>query len=301
MAKGNESEDRSVSGGRILFVNSFKGGAGKTTLSLMHCISGLFQAEGYHKSNYRNVIYLDLDVMGTGTCYLFDEKRVDREHSFAVTGKPVGIPLVWDRQEKKLQVAYLDPSFKNQAAFGDSYFVNHQSLMLEEIKHKVLGFIRRQFQEQPQTMLVIDCAPGYSELEQRIMEACYSLAMEKDIALEEYYVSTLDTAHIRKCIQCVKDIKTSIGMLSKYRQVSIVLNDVQNYAGYVVKEEGKELDDSLQQILVKMRNELGDCPADIYFWKYSGEIALRTTYSREQKVENQVGDYLFTKENYRKC
>lgn len=295
MAKGNESK------GKIIFVNSFKGGAGKTTLSLMHCISGLFGGEGYQQTVYQNVIYLDLDVMGTGTGYLFDEKRVDREHSFAVTGKPVGISLTWEKQDKKLHVAYLDPSFKNQAVFGDSYFVNHQSLMLEEIKQKVLRFISRQFKEQPATMLVIDCAPGYSELEQRIMEACYQLAMDKDIALKEYYVSTLDTAHIRKCIQCVKDIKNSIGMRASCRQVSIVLNDVQNYMGYAVNEEDKDSEEALQQILNKMKKELGGCPADIYFWKYSEEIALRSTYSREQKVENQVGDYLFTRDNYRKC
>ena len=40
---------------KAIFVNSFKGGAGKTTLALTHCIDQLF-----HKNrSYENVIYID--------------------------------------------------------------------------------------------------------------------------------------------------------------------------------------------------------------------------------------------------
>ena len=42
----------------IIIVNSFKGGAGKTTLALTHCINDLF-----HEQKYENVIYIDLDIL----------------------------------------------------------------------------------------------------------------------------------------------------------------------------------------------------------------------------------------------
>lgn len=39
---------------KVIFVNSFKGGAGKTTLALMYCINHVF----YQKGQYENVIYI---------------------------------------------------------------------------------------------------------------------------------------------------------------------------------------------------------------------------------------------------
>ena len=80
---------------KIIFVNSFKGGAGKTTLSLMHCITGLFSS-----SVYENVIYMDLAILGTATSYLFEDGRLPVEKCFDRTGKPVKIALTVKDKDK---------------------------------------------------------------------------------------------------------------------------------------------------------------------------------------------------------
>lgn len=286
--------------GRIIFVNSFKGGAGKTTFSLMHCISGLFHRAGYQNSHYKNVIYMDLDILGTGTCYLFDEERLTEDKSFGRTGEPMKVPLSIGRQESILYVAYLEPKLKMRAAFGEKHFVSHQTIAVDILEKKVTDFIKKRFQQTPETLLVVDCAPGFSELEQRVLEFCYELAVKNAILVEENYVTTLDAAHIRKCIESMNDIDVSFGCRKKFRSVHVVINDMQNYVRYVKEvEEVSDSEEHIESIAQEIRNRLGNAGVRLHFWRYSQDMALRNVFTREQKVENHAEDYLFTGENYR--
>ena len=58
---------------------------------------------------------MDLDILGTGTCYLFDEERLTEARSFDKTGDSVKVPLGIGRQTEILHMAYLDPKGKIKA------------------------------------------------------------------------------------------------------------------------------------------------------------------------------------------
>jgi len=287
--------------GQIIFVNSFKGGAGKTTLSLTHCISGIFHGAGYEDCHFENVIYMDLDILGTGTCYLFNEEQLTEDKSFERTGAPVRVPLKIDRMEGVLYVAYLNPKLKMRASFGEKRFINHQTIAIDILQKKVTDFIRQQFEQVPETLLVVDCAPGFSELEQRILEFCYELAVKKDILVEENYVTTLDTAHIRKCVESMNDIDVSFVYRTKFRSVHVVINDIQNFVRYVKEvEEAPDYEEKMEEIAKEIQARLANPRTQLHIWRYSPDLALRSVFTREQKVENHPRDYLFTGENYRK-
>lgn len=280
--------------GKIIFVNSYKGGAGKTTLSLMHCINNLFR-----EKIYENVIYLDLDILGTATSYLFDEEKLPREKCFNDTEEAVEIELTLEEETKSLYVAYLDSGFKNKDFSGEEYFLHHKALDEALLKQKVFHFISKNLKQTPSTLLVVDCAPGFSDLEQELLWECYQNAVKWDVEIEEDYVMTLDAAHIRKSLSCLKSSAETFEVRPEGRKIHLVLNDIQNYSKWA-KEEGEQ--DVLQvwhDIAGKIRSELGEIKTSIYCWRYSHNIAIKNTYTREEKVENQVDDYLMTQESYR--
>lgn len=280
---------------KVIFVNSFKGGAGKTTLALMHCIDHIF----HQKGQYENVIYMDLDVLGTGTCYLFGEDCLTENHCFEKTRKPVEIELKLEDETGSIYIAYLDPKLKNKYLFGTENFINHQHLAEEFLKNKILQFMKEQIQKVPGTLLVVDCAPGFSSMEQAIMQECYGLVMQRKIEVEEDYVTTLDSSHMQKCIQCLNEIAAGIPIDRKFRNVNIVINDLQNYSGYVDVTEPGTLEEKWKDIVSKICKNIHDGPLTIRRWKYSQEFAQQSIYGSESAVENHPGWYIFTDENYK--
>lgn len=280
--------------GKIIFVNSYKGGAGKTTLSLTYCISELFQ-----ETSYENVIYLDLDMLGTATSYLFHEEKLPKEKCFNYTEKPVEVELELEDRKKSLYVAYLNPGFKNKDFSGEEYFLHHKALDEEILKQKVSGFIHKSLAQTPSTLLVLDCAPGFSDLEQELLQQCYENAEKWQIEIEEYFVMTLDAANIRKSISCLKSSKNTFRVHPKVRNINLVLNDIQNYTQYVRDTDGVAAQEVWKNISERIKKDLGEMKASVYYWKYSQNIALRNTYTREENVENQVDDYIKTKDSYR--
>lgn len=280
---------------KVIFVNSFKGGAGKTTLALMHCIDHIF----HQKGSYENMIYMDLDVLGTGTCYLFGEGRLTEERCFERTRKPVEIELELGDETGSIYIAYLNPKSKNRYLFGTENFINHQRLAEEFLKNKILEFMKAQIQEVPKTLLVLDCAPGFSSMEQALMQECYYLMMQGKIEVEEDYVTTLDSAHMQKCIQCLNEIAVGIPIDRKGRNVNIVINDLQNYSGYVDETEPGTLGEKWKDIVSKICRNIHDGPLTIRRWKYSQEFAQQSIYGSESAVENHPEWYIFTDENYK--
>ncbi len=283
-------------GGKIIFVNSYKGGAGKTTLSLMHCITNLFR----EKEKYDNVIYIDLDILGTATSYLFDEEKLPKELCFNNTGKTVEIELSLEEENGILHVAYLDPAFKNRNFSGDEYFIHHKELDEELLKFKVTEFIGSTLIQASSNLLVIDCAPGFSELEQELLLECYQNRIKWKAEIEEYYVTTLDAAHIRKSISCIKSSAESFEVNPSMRSIHFVINDIQNYSKWMKDEKHEDIMQMWQNIASKIRNEFGMIETSVYCWKYSLNIAVKNTYTSEEKVENQPDDYIMNEGNYMK-
>lgn len=281
-------------GGKIIFVNSFKGGAGKTTLSLMHCITNLFQ----EKNKYENVIYIDLDLLGTATSYLFEEGKLPRELCFNDTGRTVEIELTLEGKTETLHVAYLDPGFKNRSFSGDEYYIHHKELDEELLKFRLSEFINGIFAKPYSCLLVIDCAPGFSQLEQELLMECYHNKIKWNVEVEEKYVTTLDAAHIQKSISCIRSSTEAFEVSPDVRTIHFVLNDIQNYSKWVKEEMKKDVMQIWKDIAARIKKELEQIDFTIYCWRYSQNIAVNNTYTSEEKVENQVDDYRMTEANY---
>lgn len=277
--------------GKIIFVNSFKGGAGKTTLSLMHCISNLFS-----KKDFENIIYFDLDILGTATSYLFDEEKLSKEKCFNNLAKAVEVELTLKDNTKSLYVAYLDPGFKNRDFSGEEYYIHHKALDEELLKMKVSNFIKESLEQVSPTLLVMDCAPGFSKMEQELLLECYQNVENWNVEIEEDYVMTLDAAHIRKSLACLMSSVETFEVKPEKRMIHLVLNDIQNFNKWVKETEQK---DAMQAIADKIKKELSNVKASIYCWRYSQNIAIKNTYTTEEKIENQVDDYMMTEENYK--
>lgn len=278
---------------KIIFVNSFKGGTGKTTLSLSHCIDDLF-----HVHTYDNVIYLDLDVLGTATSYLFDVGKLPEEESFDKTGKTKKIELKSKSTGETglLYVGYLGSEMKKSSNYGEPCFLYHQKVREEIFIKKVTDFIDKRINEDVGSLIVVDCAPGFGEIEQKVLADCYK---KKGVEIEEEYLVTLDSAHVKKCIQGL--IEHGKAAEAAKRNVCMVLNDVQNYCGYLIEQgydDMTEINRIMQAIYDNMPAKSPKLSMAFRFWKYAQEIAVKSIYTKSTCLENDVDDYRFTVENY---
>lgn len=281
---------------KIVFVNSFKGGTGKTTFSFANCIDALFNAKKKKEVEYENVIYLDLDILGTATSYLFDEDQLPNKDSFNKTGEPQKIVLKLNRrQQGTLHVGYISPEMKNNSLYGEPYFLNHRKLAEELFIGKVEDYIEKQMSKKVSSLIVIDCAPGFGETEQRMLEYCYRKFSQAEVELQEMYLVTLDSAHVEKCIQCLKDNKKIVSQGE--RSIRLVVNDVQNYCDYLTRQ-GDDCLAELDEIMQTIYQNSSDLNMTFYLWKYSEGIALNSIHTRKKSLENHVGDYLLTNANY---
>lgn len=278
---------------KIIFVNSFKGGTGKTTLSMAHCIDNLFNGHMYD-----NVIYLDLDVLGTATSYLFEDGKLPEGESFDKTSKTKEIELKSGREFESLYVGYLGTAMKKNSNFGEPYFLHHQKVLEEIFIKQITDYIDAQVKEDVNCLIVIDCAPGFGEIEQKVLTYCYK---KKYAQIEEEYLVTLDSAHVKKCIQCLIEHKEAAEIDITKRNIVIIVNDVQNYCGYLLDEKLDEMVE-MNVIMEKMHDEMSvGLPVDnmaFRLWKYNQQIAVKSVYARSTNLENHVNDYRFTRDNY---
>ena len=60
-------------------------------------------------------------------------------------------------------------------------------------------------------------------------------------------MTTLDHAHIHKCVQCLEDSVNGFKKLSSERTMNIIINDVQNYDGWL-KDKTKDADEEWNRI-----------------------------------------------------
>lgn len=68
-----------------------------------------------------------------------------------------------------------------------------------------------------------------------------------------------------------------------------------------MRDSGDENADSKwNDFAENISEKLNNIAVNIYSWKYSLEIAMRTVFMQGEKVENQVENYIFTSDNY-KC
>jgi hypothetical protein len=141
-------------------------------------------------------------------------------------------------------------------------------------------------------------------MEQAVLKECYKMARGKNpkVEVEEEYVTTLDSSHVKKCIQCLNERIQAVQDEGKgqYQNISIIINDVQGYTEYMRRTEKEpQVEVKWQAVADKIVQELESGNIAIRRWMYSEEIAHTSVYGGESVVENHTDCYIFTDENYK--
>lgn len=219
---------------KLIMVNSFKGGTGKTSVALSHCVYN-WKMSLAGTEDYSRVFFIDIDRLGTSMSYiLFQEGKKLRyfddysPENYENVCNEVEMPE--DRKDCMFYAVLLNPV----AALRQDYFVHGRlrqymesgSVIFEE---DLLDFIEKCISDGENNLFVLDCSPGLAEMERRLLGDFYGLRDKGKLKVEEIYVTTFDSSQIKKTINC---LNADADVLHKEeREVNIVLNDLYNCRG----------------------------------------------------------------------
>lgn len=214
------------------------------------------------------------------------------------------ITLTYENESKVLYIVYLSPGLKTRSSYGESDYVNHQGIARQRIRDDIFTYVSNILEKQKSNLVVFDCAPGFSEMEQELLKKFYDMKFRGKVDVREEYVATLDTGHIEKCIQCIRDSWEILDISPEYRNIRMTLNDMQNYYQYLNTDPKADVEQRIQKMADSIKTRLqaeGDMQAvEIFFWRYSKEIAVRSIFMNQTIVENQPECYIMTEDSYKK-
>lgn len=225
---------------KIIMVNSFKGGTGKTTVALSHCIHEWIRGQKQRSQDelyYDNIYFMDIDRLGTSmSYYLFPDKDNQPvyfdeypEKKAECVCNQVPLPYVND-EGSRLYAVLLNPVANRRQNYSVrgrmwQHEWNHNGIFQE----KLFGFMKECMAFGKNSLFVVDCSPGLSEMEYDLLNEFYTWKNTYSLSVEELYVTTFENGQIRKTIECLNDNRDL--MYRSDREASIVLNDLQNCIG----------------------------------------------------------------------
>ncbi|MCI8464398.1 MAG: hypothetical protein HFI63_00835 [Lachnospiraceae bacterium] len=264
---------------KILMVNSFKGGTGKTSVALSHCLyewrrgqERLNEEEIY----YDNIFFVDIDRLGTSMSYYLFPEETNRPIYFEEYEKKKiedicnEVKFSGSNNQSRLYAVLLNPvANRKQDYSAHSRMQQHGRIYHTMFLNDFLSFIKECIKMGGNDLFVIDCSPGLSEMECRLLGEFYKLREEYKgnvhFSVEELYVTTFENGQIQKTVECLNEDLDL--MYRENREVGIVLNDMQNCIG-VEKGESDfhvEWEAVAQKILEKLENPT---PVKIRYRKY---------------------------------
>lgn len=301
---------------KIIMVNSFKGGTGKTSLALSYCVSEAIKGE------YDMVFYLDVDILGTGTAYtLFEEKQIEKlkflnEYNLNTHTRYVNEILFANtkKEEKVFYVALVNPSNRiNKSYYGKNKLSSSETVSNTSFYYKIIEFISKVLSSNSSNLIVLDCSPGLSSFEVELMYAINNLIKDKkNHFFEEIYVTTFDVAHIRKTIDCLgESILTYKGDIEK-RNIRIIMNDIHNYSyiKYVKDEAGFSFNFDVDGIASQVFAELQSYAKNdkeknllkkiqILYKQYEMDLCVANTITNKTMLINNIDAYTLNAINYK--
>lgn len=213
---------------KIIMVNSFKGGTGKTSVALANCVHNCTQ-----NKSYKNIFFIDIDRLGTSMSYaLFPDEikpkyfdEYDERYYERVCNK-----ILEDKDKGTVLYAVLLNPVANRRQDYDvrGCFWQHSDISGSIFLQDLLSFLRRCISREINNLFVIDCSPGLTDMERFLLNEFYNMRQNGEISeIEELYVTTFDASQIRKTVECLNDAKDFLKRGD--RNVSIVLNDLHNW------------------------------------------------------------------------
>lgn len=293
---------------KIIMVNSFKGGTGKSSLALSHCIhewkrneesKGVDQTE--EEICYPNIYYVDIDRLGTSmSYYLFPEKNQEL-HYFEEYQKRdavrVSNKVVLPSGSKGKMYAVLLNPVANRFQDYDTHgrLQQHEKISNTLFTGRILDFLEECMDMGQNSLFVIDCSPGLSEMERRLLDKFYDLRRKGyDLSVEELYVTTFESGQIRKTIDCLNDCADV--MHREKREVSIVLNDIQNCIK-VAQKKDSDFQVSWEEVAENILRQLSDKKhVKIRYKEYNEEQMKGGIVNNVKNLDNNTDAYMLLKE-----
>ncbi|MBU3126234.1 nucleotide-binding protein [Clostridium tagluense] len=212
-----------MSNNKIIMVNSFKGGAGKTSIALSLCTTAAY------KDCETEIFYIDLDILGTAANYAIFNKDKTICYMSLEAEKIAENKVKFDYGEKKLQFNACLIHPENRLTSNHVANLNQRSnanCLHGIFAKKISSYIDNILKNKKDTLIVLDCSPGLSEFEKLILENLYHKQNSENMCnIYEIYVTTLDVSHIKKTIESMKTVCTGNPNLDK-RNIKIITNDL---------------------------------------------------------------------------
>jgi len=286
---------------KIIMVNSFKGGTGKTSVSLSQCIYNWKAGSDGDKENYQDIFFIDIDRLGTSLAYtLFPEEEQKIIHYFDeypespydMICNEVNLGM---QNRKKLYAVLLNPIAKRKQDYMiRGRLQQHEMIKQDIFMGRILSFIKECIRTGEKSLFVVDCSPGLSDLEKGLLEEFYRLGEEFPLLVEEIYVTTFDASQIRKTIECLNDYSDCLHK-GTGREMSIVLNDLHNCQG-LSRDKNAIIFDwraTAQDILSKLKDKEG---VKIRFKQYESGQLKSCIIKNERHISNNTDAYTLQQE-----
>lgn len=289
---------------RIVMINSFKGGSGKTTAALCRCVTE------YREKQYRSVYYIDMDILGTGMDYTLSINHQegqkyynDIEESNYKLSQKVQL-LQQDGEGNCFFAAALNPLSRIRQSYeGQDRLRSHPDVEGGIFRNKVIKLINQIMKCGEKNLIVLDCAPGISYVEQGILDDLFKIEKNKkqETVVEEVYVTTPDASHIRKTIDNLNECSACLRQYN--RTVTVLLNDLFDCEG-MARRAGDETKPNFifrrDDVLEYVAQELEVHSFEILYKAYSEDLLRGSIIRNEARLINRFDAYDSWPQNGRK-
>jgi len=290
--KQTESQKEHTEKNRIVMINSFKGGAGKTTAALCRCV---FE---YKEVIDHNIYYVDLDILGTGVDYVLSVEKQKTYYNDTENGRSLSQKVQEIMRDEKTHnrfyAAVLNPVSRIKQAYGGQDRLRaHPDVERGIFRQKVKTLINQILDCREKNLIVLDCAPGISYMEESLLEDFYQMEQNprKKVSVEEIFVTTPDAAHIRKTIESLNSCAAYL--IQHKKTATVLINDVFNCEGMSRKEKDEGRQNfvfSQQKIIEDMKKDL-EAPVKFLYQSYSESLLKGNIIKNEVKLKNRMDDY----------
>lgn len=221
---------------KALLITSFKGGAGKTTLSILTAVSALLYKYKKSENAYSEIHFFDMDLDGSGAFYtLGGNGEVNNKYinDYTCVEELLNymhkVKINSDNNDEFFSYI-LDPCIRiRKNIYGDSLSKRLDVSILDDIfLDKIVGLISHLCNdintedEKKSKLFIFDCSPGYNYFTQTLSN---KLSKINNLTVTEIFTSTYDHAHLSKAIENLKYLTTS----SKNEHIDRKLTLVDNF------------------------------------------------------------------------
>jgi cellulose biosynthesis protein BcsQ len=221
MAKDKEREKS-----KVVLINSFKGGAGKTSISLASCVTAAL--ENQNNNDYNKIFYFDIDFLGTGSYYKLFPNGVENRNFFNNYYKDDWNKFPMELFLKKngimlgsFYALYIDPKLRIKKKYENT-IIRMNDKEEQILTGNIVDFIEKEIEYDKSSLFILDCSPGFNKLERNLI-----IELNKNLFLDvrEVFVTSYDSSHVEKTVECLKEYCNTN---TKRKKIHIILNDIHN-------------------------------------------------------------------------